>query len=130
MSDTKQPEALRAVKWAMRAPNVRQAAVTIPGDEPGVDRDISEEAPAPPRPKDESAPGEIRREIDRLWQQAVKDGGMFARDHFAALVAAAEREACSKLCDDLYKVRAKGGFPREASAARSLRDAIRARGQQ
>lgn len=72
-------------------------------------------------------------EIDKLWQQAmpqaVKDGEMLTRYHFAALVAAAERKACAKLCNDLYELRANGGFPREASAARSLRDAIRARGQ-
>ena len=45
-----------------------------------------------------------RDEIDILWQQAmtqaVKDGEMFTRHHFATLVAAAEREACAKLCDD------------------------------
>ncbi len=37
-----------------------------------------------------------RDEIDTLWQQAlhqsVKDGEQFTRYHFAALVAAAERE--------------------------------------
>ena len=44
-----------------------------------------------------------RDEIDILWQQAmtqaVKDGEMFTRYHFAALVAAAEREAWSNACD-------------------------------
>jgi len=38
-----------------------------------------------------------REEIDILWQkalsQSVKDGEQFTRYHFAALVAAAEREA-------------------------------------
>ena len=46
-----------------------------------------------------------RDEIDILWQramqQAVKDGEMFTRYHFAALVAAAEREARAKVCDSL-----------------------------
>ena len=46
-----------------------------------------------------------RNEIDILWQQAmtqaVKDGEMFTRYHFAKLVAAAEREACTKVRDSL-----------------------------
>ena len=45
-----------------------------------------------------------REEIDTLWQgalqQAIKDGEEFTRYHFAALVAAAEREACAKVCED------------------------------
>ena len=44
-----------------------------------------------------------RDEIDILWQQAmqqaVTDGEMFTRHHFAALVAAAEREQCAMLAD-------------------------------
>ena len=44
-----------------------------------------------------------RAEIDILWQramqQAVKDGEMFTRYHFAALVAAAEREACAQVAE-------------------------------
>ena len=44
-----------------------------------------------------------RDEIDVLWQQAMHDaiaeGEQMTRYHFAALVAAAEREACAKLCD-------------------------------
>jgi hypothetical protein len=46
-----------------------------------------------------------REELDTMWQQAliesVKDGEQFTRYHFAALVAAAEREACAKVCDEL-----------------------------
>ena len=46
-----------------------------------------------------------RNEIDILWhqamQQAVTDGEMFTRYHFAALIAAAEREACAELCEAL-----------------------------
>jgi hypothetical protein len=45
-------------------------------------------------------------EIDIMWQQAmqesIKDGEMFTRYHFAEMVAAAEREACAKLCDYVY----------------------------
>lgn len=44
-----------------------------------------------------------RAEIDILWQramqQAVKDGEMFTRYHFAALVAKHEREACAKVAE-------------------------------
>jgi hypothetical protein len=52
--------------------------------------------------------GEMNREdIDTLWQQAliesINDGEQFTRYHFAALVAAAEREACAKVCDDKAK---------------------------
>jgi hypothetical protein len=43
-----------------------------------------------------------RKELDALWHQAlteaIKDGEQFTRYHFAALVAAAEREACARLC--------------------------------
>jgi len=62
-------------------------------------------------------------EIDTMWQQAmqesIKDGEMYTRYHFAKLVAAAEREACAVLCDQL------------SDTSRDLRfgAAIRARGQ-
>lgn len=49
-------------------------------------------------------------------------------ERFAALVAAAEREACAQVCDELHSARSVGGFPREASASRHLAFAIRARG--
>ena len=46
-----------------------------------------------------------RNEIDILWQQAmnqaIADGEMSTRYHFASLVAAAECEACAKVCDSL-----------------------------
>lgn len=42
-----------------------------------------------------------REEIDTMWQKAliasIKDNEEFTRYHFAALVAAAERDACAKL---------------------------------
>jgi hypothetical protein len=46
-----------------------------------------------------------RKDLDTLWQKAltesIKDGEQFTRYHFAQLVAAAEREACAKVCEDL-----------------------------
>ena len=63
-----------------------------------------------------------REQIDIMWnralQQAIKDGEEFTRYHFAALVAAAEREACAKVCEDDC-----------GNGALNLADAIRARGQ-
>jgi hypothetical protein len=45
-----------------------------------------------------------REELDTLWfkamHESIKDGEDFIRYHFAALVAAAEREACAKLCEE------------------------------
>ena len=44
-----------------------------------------------------------REELDWLWQRAmnesVQDGEKYIRYHFAALVAATEREECARLCD-------------------------------
>ena len=46
-------------------------------------------------------------DINRMWQQSQDDAkgmrlGFTTQQHyFAALVAAAEREACAKLCDDM-----------------------------
>ncbi len=41
-----------------------------------------------------------QEEIDTLWYKAldesIKQGELYTRYHFAALVAAAEREACAK----------------------------------
>ncbi len=66
-----------------------------------------------------------RAEIDILWQramqQAVKDGEMFTRHHFAALVAKNEREACAQVCDALWDQ----GVPGHANDCAA---AIRARG--
>lgn len=45
----------------------------------------------------------------------------------AAGAAAAERDACARLCDDHVHLRKAGGFPREASTARALAASIRAR---
>lgn len=47
-----------------------------------------------------------RQEIDTLWframHESIKVGEDFTRYHFAALVAAAEREACAQLCESKY----------------------------
>lgn len=44
-----------------------------------------------------------QEEIDTLWYKAldesIKQGELYTRYHFAALVAAAEREACAKECE-------------------------------
>lgn len=66
-----------------------------------------------------------RDEIDILWQQAmtqaVINGEMFTRYHFAKLVAAAECEACLEIADQCADA------DMHASMAAN---AIRARGQQ
>ena len=46
-------------------------------------------------------------------------GDSYCLERFAALVAAAEREACAKVCDDLWQ---------EDKTAHDCREAIRARG--
>jgi hypothetical protein len=53
------------------------------------------------------------------WEYADDDRGFEPLWHFAALVAAAEREACAKVCD-------KFNF---GQAPKMIQDAIRARGQ-
>ena len=62
-------------------------------------------------------------ELDNLWQQAmfdsVKRDEMYIRYAFAALVAAAEREACAKVCDALPFL-----------TAEQCATAIRARGEE
>jgi len=49
----------------------------------------------------------------------------FQLEHFAALVAAAEREACAKVCEDLFDPRWRS----EHNAASQCAEAIRARGE-
>ena len=62
-------------------------------------------------------------EIDIMWQQAmresIKNNEMYTRYHFAKLVAAKEREACAKVCEDSVEY-----------AGDTLAEAIRARGEQ
>lgn len=68
-----------------------------------------------------------RKELDTLWHQAmhesIVDGEDFIRYHFAALVAAAEREACAALCEARYM----GDLTREDMEAKRCAAAIRAR---
>lgn len=54
------------------------------------------------------------------WDETVKD-----LERFAELVAAAEREACAKVCD----VFAVSAFDDEAGIALNIQKSIRARGQ-
>ena len=59
---------------------------------------------------------------------------MYDYDHpslerFAALVAAAEREACAKVCDDIRNDWKTHGDEMKTYAAEYLANAIRARGQ-
>jgi hypothetical protein len=57
-------------------------------------------------------------ELDTLWSRAEQFSGGFTRYRFAALVAAAEREACAQMVDHILR---EGGG--------TYGDAIRARGQ-
>ena len=74
-----------------------------------------------------------REELDTMWQQAliesVKDGEQFTRYHFAALVAAAEREAIiqtvNELTDDRYPMFAQG----YDYALRHIKEFIEGRGR-
>ena len=50
-------------------------------------------------------------------------------EHFAALVASAEREACAKVCDGLADMHAKMNQWGSHKTADTLAQAIRARGQ-
>ena len=76
-----------------------------------------------------------REELDTLWfqamRQSIEEGEDFIRYHFAALVAAAEREACAKVCDDHHRPDAdlqQGIWV--LGTAITLAAAIRARGQE
>ena len=80
-----------------------------------------------------------REELDTLWfqamRQSIEEGEDFIRYHFAALVAAAEREACAMVCD----AKAERNFPwssenadkyhAQADWANVCAEAIRARGE-
>jgi hypothetical protein len=74
-----------------------------------------------------------REELDTLWFKAMQEAGDdFTRYRFAALVAAAEREACARVCDDTDVVRFWHGGTEYDDANRTLGNAaaaIRARGE-
>ena len=65
-----------------------------------------------------------RDEIDIMWQkamqEAVEEGEMYTRYHFAKLVAEAEREACAKVAD-YYSMH-------DQDTPADIAEAIRARG--
>jgi hypothetical protein len=65
-----------------------------------------------------------RDDIDRLWQkalhQSVADGEQFTRYHFAALVAAAEREECAQMVE--HVMYGRDGCDRTAAAIRAMGD--------
>jgi hypothetical protein len=69
------------------------------------------------------------KEINKLWAETYVIGALaFERVHkFAALVAAAEREACAKICD----VQIESGALSELEKYRAgfIADVIRARGE-
>jgi hypothetical protein len=75
-----------------------------------------------------------RDQIDVMWnqalQQSVKDGEQFTRYHFAAMVAAAEREACAKVVEDTKEWKGGGWVSTLCQhTKRAIAAAIRARGQ-
>ena len=76
-----------------------------------------------------------REDIVRLAREAGEAEGMAefvfhpVIERFASLVASAEREACAKVCDDIY---AKYKWPDDVAervASQWCADSIRARGQ-
>ena len=71
-------------------------------------------------------------DIDKLWNQAmsdaIKNGEDFTRHRFAHLVAAAEREACAKVCEDASTPVAGEMLTDGQWASKILAGKIRARG--
>lgn len=82
-----------------------------------------------------------REDIIRVAREAEIDGviqttsgrsvalDMHKIERFAALVAAVEREACAKVCDDLHHQWRWDDEPDSSSGPRDCAAAIRARGQ-
>jgi hypothetical protein len=71
----------------------------------------------------------IRMARETGWQYADGDDGYNALWRFAALVAAAEREACAEIADSEIKNTAiLLVYPCKSAAAWNIADAIRARG--
>jgi hypothetical protein len=72
-------------------------------------------------------------EIDTMWQQAmrqsIEEGEMFTRYHFAKLVAAKEREACAKACEDGINNATDWDSSAWDQACENRAYAIRARGE-
>ena len=72
------------------------------------------------------------QELDRLWNVAMRVSmaadEQYTRYRFAELVAAAEREACAKVCDDKHNTWRWDNEPDSASGPRDCAAAIRTRG--
>jgi hypothetical protein len=66
-----------------------------------------------------------QEEIDTLWfkalDESVKQGELYTRYKFAELIAAAEREACARVCEAF-------GQTLEVDVGPNFAEAIRARG--
>ena len=70
-----------------------------------------------------------REELDTLWfqamRQSIEEGEDFIRYHFAALVAALvaahEREACAKVCEDDVRAWSIPGSITKAECAAAIR---------
>ena len=71
-------------------------------------------------------------ELDTMWFQAqhdaIKAGEDFTRYRFAAIIAAAEREACAKLCETYETASIRHEAPSTAMIFNHCAKAIRARG--
>ena len=66
-------------------------------------------------------------EIDLLWfratDESVRAGEIYTRHRFAAMVAAAEREACAQVCDEWSKRSDDvGAYCAKAIRARSINE--------
>lgn len=66
--------------------------------------------------------------VDGLWEYVQ---GPYTADQmreYAQAAVLAEREKIAAACDDVFEQRSRDGFVREATTARALAAAIRARG--
>ena len=76
-----------------------------------------------------------RDDIIRMAREVIPNSaafelkGHYEIERFAALVAAAEREACAKVCDDQAKSLEDQVLPSMSYGARYSATAIRARGE-
>jgi hypothetical protein len=76
-----------------------------------------------------------RQELDVMWSiatgKSIEENEPFTRYEFAKMVAAAEREACAKVCEEFRDVWLKGlgRYEFMGEGADLLADFIRARGE-
>ena len=70
-----------------------------------------------------------REELDVLWHRAmhdaIQDDQQFTRYHFAAVVAAAERERCALLCEEVARLESEQWALDGACAAHECAQRIR-----